>query len=162
MTLPSPQRFFDLALWCAGAGHFAILIASFQVPFRLGWKDDLRSLKPFNRKLLWVQSGFTVLTIIAFGILTLTLHAELLHGDRAALGLASFIGLYWTARILVDAFYFSHADWPDGPTFVLGHILLTSLFSALAAIYLGLVAWHLWSTPVLNSSELFRAPIVYF
>jgi hypothetical protein len=56
---------FDL--WVVGAAHFVILFASFQVPFRLGWKQDLRQLMPFNRKLLWVQSGFTVLTIIAFG-----------------------------------------------------------------------------------------------
>jgi hypothetical protein len=104
------QRLFDLDLWLVGAAHFLILFASFQVPVRLGWKQDLRQLMPFNRKLLWVQSGFTVLTIVAFGVLTLVLHAELLRGDRAALGIACFIGIYWTLRILVDAFYFSHAD----------------------------------------------------
>jgi hypothetical protein len=144
VTVPSAAKFFDSVLWLAGAGHFVMLAASFQVPFRLGWKKDLQSLMPFNRKLLWVQSGFTVLTIVAFGVLTLTLHAELLRGDRAAMGLACFIGLYWTSRILVDAFYFSHSDWPTGRTFVVGHILLTCLFSALAASYLGLVIWHLW------------------
>jgi len=74
------------------------LAASFQVPHRLGWKKDLQSLMPFNRKLLWVQSAFTALTIIAFGVLTLALHAELLRGDRAALGLACFVGLCWTAQ----------------------------------------------------------------
>ena len=84
------------------------------------------------------------MTIIAFGILTLMLHAELLRGDRAALGLAAFIGLYWTARILVDALYFSHADWPKGKQFVIGHLLLTALFSFLAASYLGLFVWHVW------------------
>jgi hypothetical protein len=99
---------------------------------------------PFNRKLLWVQSGFTVLTIIAFGTLTLALHAELLRGDRAALGLACFIGSYWTARILVDAFYFSHEDWPQGKQFVIGHILLTCLFAALASSYWGLFVWQVW------------------
>jgi alginate O-acetyltransferase complex protein AlgI len=143
MTNSSIERFFDLDLWLAGAGHFVILIASVQVPSRLGWKKDLQSLTSFNRKLLWVQSGFTVLTIIAFGTLTLALHAELLRGDRAALGLACFIGIYWTTRILVDAFYFSHADWPKGGQFAVGHILLISLFSALAASYLGLFTWHL-------------------
>ena len=56
------ERVFDLALWLAGAGHFVILIASSQVPHRLQWKKNLASLMPFNRKLLWVQSGFTVLT----------------------------------------------------------------------------------------------------
>ena len=142
MTDYPAERFFDAALWLAGAGHFVILCASFQVPSRLAWKKDLQSLMPFNRKLLWVQSGFTVLTIIAFGVLTLVLHQELLRGDRAAMGLACFVGVYWTSRVLVDAFYFSHADWPKGRAFTAGHILLTSLFTSLAVIYLGLVMWH--------------------
>jgi RsiW-degrading membrane proteinase PrsW (M82 family) len=142
MTNSLAERFFDLDLWLIGAGHFAILIASFQVPYRLSWKQDLKSLMPFNRKLLWVQSGFTVLTIVAFGTLTLALHTELLRGDRAALGLAGFIGIYWTTRIVVDTFYFSHTDWPKGLPFVVGHFLLTSLFSLLAASYLALFIWH--------------------
>ena len=140
----SAERLFDLILWLAGAGHFVILAASFQVPSRLRWKEDLAQLMPLNRKMLWVQSSFTVLTIIAFGTLTLALHKELLRGDRAALGLACFIGSYWTARILVDAFYFSHEDWPKGRQFVVGHFLLTSLFTALAGSYWGLFIWQLW------------------
>jgi len=144
MTNSLAERFFDFDLWLVGAAHFVILFASFQVPYRLGWKQDLKQLKPFNRKLLWVQSGFTMLSIIAFGVLTLVLHKELLRGDRAALGLTCFIGTYWTARILVDAFYFSHADWPKGKGFVAGHILLTCLFVVLAASYLGLFIWHVW------------------
>jgi len=147
MTNAIVQRLFDTDLWFVGVAHFVILFASFQVPHQLGWKRDLRQLMPFNRKLLWVQSGFTVLTIIAFGTLTLVLHAELLRGDRAALGLACFIGIYWTARILVDALYFSHADWPKGRMFVVGHALLTLLFSVLAASYLGLFIWHVWLRP---------------
>jgi hypothetical protein len=144
MTQPGAEQIFDLALWLAGAGHFMILFASFQVPTRLRWKQDLAQLMPFNRKLLWVQGSFTVLTIIAFGMLTLALHKELLRGDRAAMGLACFIGSYWTARILVDAFYFSSADWPTGKQFVIGHVLLTSLFVALAASYWGLFVWQMW------------------
>jgi hypothetical protein len=144
MTNALAQRLFDIDLWLMGTAHFAILFASFQVPHRLRWKQDLQQLIPFNRKLLWVQSGFTVLTIIAFGTLTLALHTELLRGDRAALGLASFIGIYWTTRILVDATYFSHADWPQGTIFVVGHTLLTLLFSFLAASYLGLFVWQVW------------------
>ena len=142
MTNSLAERFFDFDLWLVGGAHFVIPFASFQVPYRLRWKQDLRQLMPFNRKLLWVQSGFTVLTIIAFGVLTLVLHTELLRGDRAALGLACFIGIYWTARILVDALYFSHADWPKGRAFIVGHALLTFLFFVLAASYLGLFAWH--------------------
>jgi hypothetical protein len=144
MTDSLAQRFFEFDLWFVGVAHFVILVASFQVPYRLRWKQDLQQLMPFNRKLLWVQSGFTVLTIIAFGTLTLVLHTELLRGDRAALGLACFIGIYWTARILVDALYFAHGDWPKGMAFVVGHTLLTLLFSLLAASYIGLFVWQVW------------------
>jgi hypothetical protein len=141
-ALDSAEEIFSTALWLAGIGHFCVLIASFQVPGKLGWKEDLQKLSSFNRKLMWVHGGFAVLTIIAFGTLTLALHAEMLRGDRAALGLALFIGVYWALRIAVDFFYYDHKDWPRGRGFVLGHILLTSLFAFLAATNLGLIIWR--------------------
>lgn len=131
-------------LWLAGIGHFCVLIASFQVPSRLGWKEDLAKLTPFNRKLMWVHGGFAILTIIAFGVLTLALHGEMLSGDRAALFLAAFIGIYWTARIVVDFVYYEHKDWPHGRAFVVGHALLTLLFVYLAVTYVGLCVWKVW------------------
>jgi alginate O-acetyltransferase complex protein AlgI len=133
---------FDVLLRLAGAGHFVILIASAQVPGRLRWREELAALSPLNRKFMWVQGAFTVLTIVAFGALTFVLRGELLRGERAALALATFIAFYWTARIAVDAFVFSHADWPRGRGMVVGHVLLTALFVALAATYGALVAWH--------------------
>jgi len=48
------------------------------------------------------------------------LHNEMLRGDKAALALAIFIGVYWTARIAVD---------------------FTYLF--LATTYISLLLWHL-------------------
>ena len=139
---------FGLALWLAGFGHFVLLGASFQVPSRLGWREDLAQLRPFNRKLMWTYGAFTVMTIVAFGILTLVLHDEFLNGDRAAIGLAAFIAAYWTARIAVDAIYFKHTDWPSGRSFVIGHVMLTGLFIALASTYTGLVVWRLLLTPM--------------
>ena len=138
------EGWLNLALWLAGVGHFCILGASFQVPHRLGWKKDFAQLTPFNRKLMWVYAVYTLLTIVAFGTLTLALHAELLRGDRAALGLALFIALFWTARILIDFFYFEHADWPPGRLFVVGHLALTALFLALALTYWATFVWHVW------------------
>jgi hypothetical protein len=144
-ALHNAEEMVSAALWLAGIGHFCVLIASFQVPGKLSWKEDLQKLTPFNRKLMWVHGGFAVLTITAFGTLTLALHAELLRGDRAALGMALFIGVYWALRIAVDFFYYDHTDWPRGRGFLFGHILLTSLFGYLAAANLGLVIWKVWA-----------------
>lgn len=144
MSNYSSRQIFDFVLWLAATGHFVVLLASFQVPARLRWKEDLARLMPLNRKLLWVQSSFTVLTIIAFGVLTLVLHNEMLRGDRSALAVSCFIAIYWTGRILVDAFYFAHDDWPKGQQFVIGHVLLTSLFTMLALSYWALFVWQVW------------------
>jgi len=135
--------YLSIALWLAGIGHFCILFASFQVPGRLGWKEDLPKLTPFNRKLMWVYAGTTLQTIIVFGILTLFLHDEFLTGDRVAIALAVFIAIFWTTRILVDFLYFEHSDWPQGIQFVVGHILLTTLFFALALTYWAVVFFHI-------------------
>ncbi|HXY24861.1 MAG TPA: hypothetical protein VEI73_09435 [Candidatus Acidoferrum sp.] len=140
-----PQNFTEwlsLALWLAGAGHFCVLIASFQVPYRLHWKEDLAKLTAFNRKLMWVHGGFAVYTISAFGVMTLFLHDEILRGERAALALAFFIGLYWLLRIVVDFAYYSHRDWPSGASFRVGHMLLTSLFVFLSASFLSAAVWN--------------------
>ena len=121
-----------------------MLLAGAQLPHRLDWKNDLAKLRPFNRKLLWTYWAFTGLTLVAFGTLTLVLHDELLAGNRAALALAVFICIFWAARIAVDGFYFSHRDWPSGRQFVIGHVLLTGLFTFLFCTYAGLFLWHAW------------------
>ncbi|MEI9998102.1 MAG: hypothetical protein WDO13_02480 [Verrucomicrobiota bacterium] len=130
-----------LALWLAGAGHFCLLIASVQVPARLGWKKDLAQLTPFNRRLMWVYAGTTLLTIVAFGVLTLLLHGEFLARDPAAVALAGFIAVFWTLRIVVDFTWLPRDGWPRGTAFAVGHILLVGLFIALAATY-WLVVWN--------------------
>ena len=141
------EEWMSLALWLAGAGHFCVLIASFQVPYQLRWKEDLAKLTSFNRKLMWVHGGFAVYTIIAFGTMSLLLHDEILRGDRAALALAFFIGLYWLLRIIVDFTYYSHRDWPDGMAFRVGHVLLISLFVLLSGSYLSVAFWYWWRVP---------------
>jgi len=138
----SIEEWLSLALWLAAAGHFCVLIASFQVPLRLRWKEDLLRLSAFNRKLMWVHGGFAVYTIIAFGVMSFVLHNELMRGERAALALAFFIGFYWLLRVVVDFTYYSHQDWPAGAVFRVGHVLLTSLFMFLSLSYLGVAAWH--------------------
>ena len=136
------KELLNVLLWLAGIGHFVVLIASFQVPWRLHWVQELPRLSSFNRKLMWVHGAFAILTITAFGLLTLLLPQDMLLPVRAALGIAAFIATYWTARVAVDFFYYEHADWPKGRQFAVGHALLTGLFCAMAATYWLLIFCH--------------------
>jgi hypothetical protein len=138
------EWYVDKGLWILGGLQLLVLIASFQVPGRLNWREDLKSLTSFNRKLMWTQGVFIVATIVAFAVLTLTLHNEMMRGDRAALAVAGFAATFWGMRILVDLVVYRHSDWPKGPQFVIGHALLNCLFGLLVAGYGGLLVWHRW------------------
>ena len=133
---------FDKGLWVLGVLQICVLMASFQVPSRLKWREELPNLSPFNQKLMWTYGATIVLTITAFGILTLALHGSFLRGEPAALGLAGFITLFWIFRLACDALYFHSEDWPKGEGLQIGHYLLNSLFSALVIGYGALVIWH--------------------
>lgn len=131
--LASPEACLATLLWLAGCGHFLVLAASFQVPHRLGWHSELQLLRPLNRKLLWVYGGFIVGMITSFGALLLKLRPLMLAGETGSVYLLGLIALFWTARIVVDAIVFEHDDWPQGPEFVVGHTMLTSLFVFITA-----------------------------
>ncbi len=140
--LASDTAFLYGLLTLAGWGHFLVLVASFQVPSRLGWKQELACLRPLNRKLLWTYGGYIVGNITTWGVLTLVLRAEMLTGERSALAILVVIAIFWWSRIVVDAFYFEHSDWPEGVEFVLGHTMLTTLFVCIASTYTTVLCWH--------------------
>jgi hypothetical protein len=123
------------AIYVAAIAHLVVLIASFQVPSRLGWKLDVPKLTRFNQKIFWVYGLYIVLCIVSFAVLTWQLHDSFLAGDPAARWLAGFIAVFWTVRVLIDVFWYDHRDWPAGNSLVVGHALVTSLFTALATVY---------------------------
>jgi alginate O-acetyltransferase complex protein AlgI len=136
----------DAALWLAGIAHFCVLAAGVQVPHRLGWTVELPRLSRFNQRIVWAYHAFIGLTILGFGTLTLVLHDDIMRGDRAALGLVALMAAWWILRLAIDAFWYSHEDWPRGSVFAIGHALLVVAFVGMAGTYVAvLVAWAIAS-----------------
>lgn len=92
---------------------------------------------------MWVYGGYIASMIALLGVMTLSLIPEMMLGEKGALAIAALAALFWWSRVGVDALVFEHADWPQGPEFVVGHTLLTSLFVTLATIYTVLLFSHL-------------------
>jgi alginate O-acetyltransferase complex protein AlgI len=143
IPMASGEAFLGWVMTLAGWGHFLVLVASFQVPTRLAWKEELARLRPLNRKLMWVYGGYIASLIMILGVLTLNLIPEMLRGEKGALAIAGLAALFWWSRVIIDALVFEHSDWPQGPEFVIGHTLLTSLFVTLACSYTSLLLWHI-------------------
>jgi hypothetical protein len=129
------EWYLSYALYAAAAGQLLVLPASFQVPSRLGWSHDIPKLTRFNQKIFWLYAFYILLCIVSFSALTWRLHTDFLSGVPAARGLASFIAVFWSVRVMADVFWYDHRDWPRGNLFVTGHALLTTLFCSLATVY---------------------------
>jgi alginate O-acetyltransferase complex protein AlgI len=127
--------YLSRALYAAALGHLLVLAASLQVPARLHWREDLAKLTRFNRKIFVVYSLYILLCIVSFAALTWRLHDSFLAGDPGARGLAGFIAVFWSARVVIDIVWYDAADWPAGNALVAGHALVSTLFCALATVY---------------------------
>lgn len=141
VSIPVTQAFSTL-ITLLGVAQFLVLFASFQVPTRLRWREELPRLSSLNQKLMWTYGSFIVFTIVAWGILTLTLRDDLLSGSRPGIAIATVIFCFWGLRLVTDMFYFRSSDWPQARFLPIGHALLNSLFTAIFLGYGAILGWH--------------------
>ena len=135
------EWYVETLLWALGGFQLCVLMASAQVPEAAELGGGVLRLSPFNRKLMWTYGMFIVATIIAFAVMTLTLRESFLKGERAAVGLATFMSFFWCLRLGFDTFYYKSEDWPQGEDLQVGHALLNALFVFLALAYGTVAVW---------------------
>src|SRR5207248_5593210 len=115
-------------LFAAGIGQLCVLIASALVPFRLDWREQLRSLSRLHRQMYWVYGGYVVLSIIAFGLLSILNARELASGSGLARGFCFYVAVFWGIRLalqgVLDVKEHLSAWWLKG-----GYLGLTALFA---------------------------------
>ena len=118
----------------AGVGQLSILIASAIVPFRLNWREELRSLSTLHRQMYWVYGGYVVLSIIAFAVLSIVNSRELASGSGLARGFCAYVAVFWGVRVVLQGVF-------DVTTHLttwwlkLGYAMLTVMFTMFTALY---------------------------
>jgi hypothetical protein len=118
----------------AGVAQLGVLVASALVPSRLNWKSELASLSRLNRQMHWVYGGYIVLSIFAFGLLSIFHAEELAAGSGLARGVCFYIAVFWGIRILLQ-FVFDVGEHLNAWWLKLGYHVLTVLFIAFTALY---------------------------
>jgi hypothetical protein len=121
-------------IFVSGVLHFGTLIASAAVPQVLDWKGELRKLDRLSRQLIWVHGLFIVLTIIGFGILTISCSDELALRTPLARAVCGFIAFFWLARLLVQFYVFDAKPLLKGTFLKAGYHGLTLVFIYQAAV----------------------------
>jgi hypothetical protein len=121
-------------IFVSGVLHFGTLVASAAVPQVLDWKAELGKLDLLSRQLIWVHGLFIVLTIIGFGVLTISCSGELAVRTPLARAVCGFIALFWLARLLVQFFVFDAKPFLKSTFLKIGYHGLTVVFIYHAAV----------------------------
>src|SRR4051794_9849095 len=114
----------DLLL-LGGVCHFGILTASALVPRVLDWKGELKHLSPLSRHLIWTHGAFIVLTIVAFGVISVANAADLANGARVSRWFCGFVATFWGARLGIQLFLFDARPFLTNRFLKLGYHGLT-------------------------------------
>jgi hypothetical protein len=128
------EQLLSRLIFTAGLLHFSILIASSLVPFRLNWREELKSLSRLHRQMYWTYGGYVVLSIIAFGCISVTSATELAHRSMLARAFCLYVCIFWALRLALQAIF----DVNEHLTtwwLRLGYRMLTILFACLALVY---------------------------
>ena len=121
-------------IYLAGFGQLSILIASALVPFRLDWRSELAPLSRLHRQMYWTYGGYVVLSIVAFGWLSLAHADELAAGGGLARGVCGYIAIFWGVRVVLQTIFDVKAHLTTW-WLRLGYLGLTLLFAALTLLY---------------------------
>ncbi|MFN3149510.1 hypothetical protein [Bremerella sp.] len=90
-------------IFVGGLLHFSVLIASALVPFRLDWKNELASLSKLHWQMYWVYGGYVVMSIVAFGIISVTNATEIAEGSGLARAFCGYVCVFWLVRLVLQA-----------------------------------------------------------
>ena len=126
----------DLAtlIFAAGCGQLSVLVASALVPLRLNWREELASLKRLHRQMYWTYGGYVVLSIVAFGLISLLNSQELAAGGSLARSFSLYVAVFWGIRLALQS-VFDVKEHLTAWWLRAGYYTLTVLFAAFTLIY---------------------------
>jgi hypothetical protein len=128
------REFLPTAVLLCGVGQLGVLIASSLVPLRLRWREVLVGLPRLVRQLFWVYGGYTVMSIVALGTISLLCADELAAGSGLARAFCTYAAVFWGVRLSLQTVLDAR---PHLTTWWLaaGYHLLTVLFTCFTATF---------------------------
>ena len=130
-----PTTTLEYLIRFGGLFHLSLLIAGALAMRVLAWRTELRRLCDLSRHMIWTHATFIVMTIIAFGVISLFNAPELAAGDSLARWFCGFIAIFWGSRLVVQFFIFDAKPHLTRAYLTLGYHALTFVFAYLTAVY---------------------------
>ena len=126
-------------LLVGGLLHLAITSAGFTMTFVLDWRRNLGAVNALTRHIIWTHAGFVLMTIVAFGVVSLACAADLAAGSPLARAICAFIACFWGVRLVIQFFLFDAKPHLTNGLLKVGYHGLTVVFTYFTLTY-GLAA----------------------
>ena len=125
----------EALLIVAGVLHLAITSAGLVMTLVLDWRKNLSPLCALTRHIIWTHGAFVLLTIVAFGVVSLTFPGALSSGEPLARAVCGFIAAFWAFRLFIGFFLFDATPHLTRLSLKLGYHGLTVVFTFFVACY---------------------------
>jgi len=125
----------ETLLVLAGLLHLAITSAGLVMTLVLDWRRNLTPLCALTRHIIWTHGAFVLLTIVAFGVVSLTFPASLVSGEPLARAVCGFIAAFWAFRLFIGFFLFDATPHLTKTSLKLGYHGLTVVFTFFVLCY---------------------------
>src|SRR2546429_302738 len=125
----------QIMLIIAGLLHLAITSAGAPMTLVLGWRENLAPPCALTRAIPWTHATLLLMTIIAFGAISLTLSSSLASGTPLARAVCGFIAVFWGTRLFIQFFLFDARPFLTNLVLKLGYHGLTIVFAYFTITY---------------------------
>ena len=104
------------------------------MPRAVNLRAQLAVLPPFIRRLFWVYYTFIGLSLVSFGLITVSLPG--IGGwQRAGAGAVRFLAVFWTMRLIAATFIFDVRPYLTNNFWRLGYHATNVVFAYLPIVY---------------------------
>jgi hypothetical protein len=132
------KEFLPTLILLAGFAQWSVLVASATVPIHLKWRETFAVLPKLHRQLIWAYGAYIAASIVALGLVCVTLNDELAAGGPLAMAICIYGATFWGVRLalqgVLDAKPYLTTLWLR-----LGYHTLTVLFVGLVAVYVAVI-----------------------
>ncbi|HEY7117468.1 MAG TPA: hypothetical protein VH475_12845 [Tepidisphaeraceae bacterium] len=125
-----------------GVCQLSLLIAGGLAARVLDWRHELLRVCRLSRHMIWTHAAFVVMTLIAFGLISLFNAGDLASGQVTGRWLCGFIAVFWGARLFVQFFVFDATPHLTNRVLAVGYHTLTAVFCYLTIVYAIAAARH--------------------
>jgi hypothetical protein len=98
-------------LQVVGVLMFALFLLNFAVWKHYQWGEEIKRLTLLTRQVFIVHSFFIMLSILAFGVVSLMYPQALLEPSLLGRLVLAFLTMFWGCRFLMQQFVYDRALW---------------------------------------------------